>query len=73
MRRIDLDVGDFERLVNSLTYAISKTKAFDLVLSRFLEYELNEVLDHVTNEHCGDEIAQEIDAILGFIGGSDEQ
>jgi hypothetical protein len=71
MARVDIDVDDFERLVGCLRYAISKTKESDPGMSRFLEYELTEILGHVTNEQGGAEIAHEIGDILSFIGGND--
>lgn len=69
-KRVDIDVGDLERLFAVLHYAIEKTRESDPVFSGYLREEFEEVKGHIENEHKGAEIAQEIDMILDFIGGS---
>jgi len=69
-QRVDIDAEDLKRLVEALRYAITKTGGS--VLSDYLDAELTEVLEHIENEHRGADIAQEIDAVLAFIGDDDD-
>lgn len=68
--RVDIDAKDLNKLFELLEDAISHIQ--EISVSDRLGKELAQIKVRLDNEHTGDEIAQEIDVVLQFIGGKKE-
>jgi len=67
---LELEIADYGDMMTALAYVIQrKGQVIDDTMVDYLSEVHDRVSMHVENERSGDEVASEIDAVLGFIGG----
>jgi len=67
---LELEIADYGDVMTAIAYVIKREgRVIDKAMVDYLTEVHDRVSMHVENERSGDEVASEIDAVLGFIGG----